>query len=225
MSSAAVRAERAADAERKTKGERHGGEHSGAAFECAFAHATHTLSCGCDLTEFEESKRSPVGSPTRSVLSRVHIAQSPSTTSKSSAAMQLPRSVASSPIGVAQARTHGVLGSPSGSGAPSDSPTPEFSLGSRDVTLADRYLKDEGCSRVVHELLGRGADLGVVSLDLRGNDIRRYGAEAIGELMRENATIQSLNLEWNFLGDSGGTGSVLESGASETAAQHRCERH
>jgi hypothetical protein len=45
-------------------------------------------------------------------------------------------------------------------------------LGSRDVSLADKYLKDEGCARLAHELLGRGDSLEVQSLDLCGNDIR-----------------------------------------------------
>jgi DNA repair exonuclease SbcCD ATPase subunit len=79
-------------------------------------------------------------------------------------------------------------------------------LGSRDVTLADKYLKDEGCARLAHELLGRGDSLEVQTLDLRGNDIRRYGAEALAELLRETASIERLNLEWNWLGDSGGAG-------------------
>lgn len=65
-------------------------------------------------------------------------------------------------------------------------------LGSRDVTLADKYLKDEGCARLAHELLGRGDSLEVQTLDLRGNDIRRYGAEALAELMRETASIERL---------------------------------
>ena len=81
-----------------------------------------------------------------------------------------------------------------------------YYLGTKDITLADKYIKDDGCHRLVHELLGRGSDMGVVTMDLRGNDIRRYGAEALGELMRENSTIETLNLEWNFLGDSGGSG-------------------
>jgi len=66
-------------------------------------------------------------------------------------------------------------------------------LGSRDVTLADKYLKDEGCARLAHELLGRGDSLEVQTLDLRANDIRRYGAEALAGLLRETASIERLN--------------------------------
>ena len=37
-------------------------------------------------------------------------------------------------------------------------------------------------------------------LDLKGNNLRAAGAEALGKLLRQNKSIQSLTLEWNSLG-------------------------
>ncbi|KFQ58364.1 Leucine-rich repeat-containing protein 45, partial [Pelecanus crispus] len=40
----------------------------------------------------------------------------------------------------------------------------------------------------------------VTSLDLKGNNLRTMGAEALGKLLRQNKSIRSLILEWNSLG-------------------------
>ncbi|NWW81959.1 LRC45 protein, partial [Climacteris rufus] len=40
----------------------------------------------------------------------------------------------------------------------------------------------------------------VKSLDLKGNNLRTVGAEALGKLLRQNKSIRSLTLEWNSLG-------------------------
>ncbi|NXK21007.1 LRC45 protein, partial [Arenaria interpres] len=40
----------------------------------------------------------------------------------------------------------------------------------------------------------------VKSLDLKGNNLRTMGAEALGKLLRQNKSIRSLILEWNSLG-------------------------
>nr|XP_009667111.1 PREDICTED: leucine-rich repeat-containing protein 45 [Struthio camelus australis] len=40
----------------------------------------------------------------------------------------------------------------------------------------------------------------VKSLDLKGNNLRIVGAEALGKLLRQNKSIRSLILEWNSLG-------------------------
>uniref|UniRef100_A0A8C8AW84 Leucine rich repeat containing 45 n=1 Tax=Otus sunia TaxID=257818 RepID=A0A8C8AW84_9STRI len=40
----------------------------------------------------------------------------------------------------------------------------------------------------------------VKSLDLKGNNLRTLGAEALGKLLRQNKSIRSLILEWNSLG-------------------------
>ncbi|NXL59568.1 LRC45 protein, partial [Chordeiles acutipennis] len=42
----------------------------------------------------------------------------------------------------------------------------------------------------------------VRSLDLKGNNLRTEGAEALGKLLRQNKSIRSLILEWNSLGVS-----------------------
>ena len=166
-----------------------------------------------------ERSLSPVGSPSRSVLSRLSYSTSPKTKAyprSSNAAIMTPSELA------LQAQAEPIRTSPSASPSKSSSSNPHthpfthgleqsgennpYYLGSKDVTLADKYIKDDGCHRLVHELLGRQGGMEVVTMDLRGNDIRRYGAEALGELMRENSTVETLNLEWNFLGDSGGSG-------------------
>lgn len=63
--------------------------------------------------------------------------------------------------------------------------------GLKDIALVDKYLRDEGCISLVHNLLGHGNSQ-IVSLDLRGNDIRRNGVKAIADLLRNNTSIQTL---------------------------------
>jgi Ran GTPase-activating protein (RanGAP) involved in mRNA processing and transport len=50
----------------------------------------------------------------------------------------------------------------------------------------------------------------VASLDLRGNDIRVEGAQAIGQMLKKNYALQSLCLEWNFLGMHNGVEALGE---------------
>uniref|UniRef100_A0A8C0VK42 Leucine rich repeat containing 45 n=1 Tax=Cyanistes caeruleus TaxID=156563 RepID=A0A8C0VK42_CYACU len=40
----------------------------------------------------------------------------------------------------------------------------------------------------------------IKALDLKGNNLRTMGAEALGKLLRQNKSIRSLTLEWNSLG-------------------------
>lgn len=47
---------------------------------------------------------------------------------------------------------------------------------------------------------GLCANTTVQRLDLKGNNLRATGAEALGRLLRQNKSIQSLTLEWNNLG-------------------------
>ncbi|XP_028912865.1 leucine-rich repeat-containing protein 45 isoform X2 [Ornithorhynchus anatinus] len=49
-------------------------------------------------------------------------------------------------------------------------------------------------------LYGLCSNTTVRSLDLKGNNLRAVGAEALGRLLRQNGSIQSLTLEWNNLG-------------------------
>ncbi|XP_071430101.1 leucine-rich repeat-containing protein 45 isoform X2 [Pithys albifrons albifrons] len=49
-------------------------------------------------------------------------------------------------------------------------------------------------------LQGLCSNTTVKSLDLKGNNLRTVGAEALGKLLTQNKSIRSLTLEWNSLG-------------------------
>ncbi|XP_010006997.1 PREDICTED: leucine-rich repeat-containing protein 45 [Chaetura pelagica] len=62
---------------------------------------------------------------------------------------------------------------------------------------AKRALTAEGLKLLLHGLCSNTT---VKSLDLKGNNLRTMGAEALGKLLRQNKSIRSLILEWNSLG-------------------------
>ncbi|XP_023960489.1 leucine-rich repeat-containing protein 45 isoform X2 [Chrysemys picta bellii] len=66
-----------------------------------------------------------------------------------------------------------------------------------EILLSDCMLNEEG---VRHLLNGLCSNTVVKSLDLKGNNLRALGAEALGKLLRQNKSIRSLTLEWNSLG-------------------------
>ncbi|CAM2102145.1 unnamed protein product [Caretta caretta] len=64
-----------------------------------------------------------------------------------------------------------------------------------------RDLQERTLVRGVRHLLnGLCSNTVVKSLDLKGNNLRAPGAEALGKLLRQNKSIRSLTLEWNSLG-------------------------
>ncbi|XP_058561407.1 leucine-rich repeat-containing protein 45 isoform X1 [Neofelis nebulosa] len=65
------------------------------------------------------------------------------------------------------------------------------------LTLSDCMLSEEGATLL---LQGLCANTVVRFLDLKGNNLRAAGAEALGKLLRQNKSIQSLTLEWNNMG-------------------------
>lgn len=65
------------------------------------------------------------------------------------------------------------------------------------LSLADCMLLEEGMKAV---LLGLCSNRTVTSLDLKGNNMRGSGAEAVGRLLRHNHHVKNLCLEWNSLG-------------------------
>ncbi|XP_041881615.1 leucine-rich repeat-containing protein 45 isoform X2 [Corvus kubaryi] len=65
------------------------------------------------------------------------------------------------------------------------------------LALGDCGLSEEGVRLLLHGLCSNTT---VKSLDLKGNNLRTMGAEALGKLLRENKSIRSLTLEWNSLG-------------------------
>ncbi|XP_061866531.1 leucine-rich repeat-containing protein 45 [Colius striatus] len=66
-----------------------------------------------------------------------------------------------------------------------------------ELALADCGLSEEGVKLLLHGLCSNTT---VRSLDLKGNNLRTMGAEALGKLLRQNKSIRSLILEWNSLG-------------------------
>lgn len=67
----------------------------------------------------------------------------------------------------------------------------------KELVLSDCMLSEEGSTLL---LQGLCANTSVQLLDLKGNNLRATGAEALGKLLRQNKSIQSLTLEWNNLG-------------------------
>ncbi|XP_049491407.1 leucine-rich repeat-containing protein 45 isoform X2 [Panthera uncia] len=66
-----------------------------------------------------------------------------------------------------------------------------------ELILSDCMLSEEGAALL---LQGLCANTVVRFLDLKGNNLRAAGAEALGKLLRQNKSIQSLTLEWNNMG-------------------------
>ncbi|XP_078509901.1 leucine-rich repeat-containing protein 45 isoform X1 [Lissotriton helveticus] len=66
-----------------------------------------------------------------------------------------------------------------------------------EILLSDCMLSEEGVKLLVRGLCSNSV---VKRLDLKGNNLRAVGAEALGKLLRQNKSIQSLTLEWNNLG-------------------------
>ncbi|NXV45739.1 LRC45 protein, partial [Uria aalge] len=66
-----------------------------------------------------------------------------------------------------------------------------------EVALGDCGLSEEGAKLLLHGLCSNTT---VKTLDLKGNNLRTVGAEALGKLLRQNKSIRSLILEWNNLG-------------------------
>ncbi|XP_032932387.1 leucine-rich repeat-containing protein 45 isoform X2 [Catharus ustulatus] len=65
------------------------------------------------------------------------------------------------------------------------------------LALGDCGLSEEGVRLLLHGLCSNTT---VKSLDLKGNNLRTMGAEALGKLLMQNKSIRSLTLEWNSLG-------------------------
>ncbi|EMP32456.1 Leucine-rich repeat-containing protein 45 [Chelonia mydas] len=66
-----------------------------------------------------------------------------------------------------------------------------------EIMLSDCMLNEEGVRQLLNGLCSNTV---VKSLDLKGNNLRALGAEALGKLLRQNKSIRSLTLEWNSLG-------------------------
>lgn len=67
----------------------------------------------------------------------------------------------------------------------------------KELVLSDCMLSEEGSTLLFQGLC---ANTTVQRLDLKGNNLRAAGAGALGKVLRQNKSIQSLTLEWNNLG-------------------------
>ncbi|KAG2461112.1 LRC45 protein, partial [Polypterus senegalus] len=68
-----------------------------------------------------------------------------------------------------------------------------------ELILSDCMLSEEGVKLLAHGLCSNTT---VKTLDLKGNNIRAAGAEALGKLLLHNKSLKCLTLEWNALGIS-----------------------
>ncbi|XP_004709277.1 leucine-rich repeat-containing protein 45 [Echinops telfairi] len=66
-----------------------------------------------------------------------------------------------------------------------------------ELVLRDCMLSEEGARLLLQGLCSNSV---VRLLDLKGNNLCAVGAEALGKLLKQNKSIQSLTLEWNNLG-------------------------
>ncbi|XP_032228433.2 leucine-rich repeat-containing protein 45 [Nematostella vectensis] len=66
-----------------------------------------------------------------------------------------------------------------------------------ELSFADCLLSEESCKLI---LLGLMQNRSIKSLNLKGNNIRCGGAEVLGQFLKRNTTVQSLQLEWNSIG-------------------------
>ncbi|XP_033124583.1 leucine-rich repeat-containing protein 45-like [Anneissia japonica] len=78
-----------------------------------------------------------------------------------------------------------------------------------ELRLSDCMIGDEGI-KLLAEGLSKNAALRV--LDLKGNNIRSGGTEALGQLLRHNHNIKRLLLEWNSLGLDGNAFAMFADG-------------
>ncbi|XP_056405894.1 leucine-rich repeat-containing protein 45 [Hyla sarda] len=65
------------------------------------------------------------------------------------------------------------------------------------VILSDCMLSEDGLKHILQGLRNNAV---AKYLDLKGNNLRGEGAEALGKLLRHNTSLVSLTLEWNNLG-------------------------
>lgn len=84
-----------------------------------------------------------------------------------------------------------------------------------ELKLSDCMIGDEGMTNLVQGLI---SNVAIRSLDLKGNNLRGLGTQAVGKLLRHNHSLKRLCLEWNSLGlDSSSFTSFAEGLAANTS--------
>ncbi|MGH0189312.1 UNVERIFIED_CONTAM: hypothetical protein FKN15_034690 [Acipenser sinensis] len=84
-----------------------------------------------------------------------------------------------------------------------------------EVVLSDCMLSEEGVKLLLYGLCSNTT---VKVLDLKGNNMRAVGSEALGKLLRQNKSIRRLTLEWNALGMWGEAFSIFCEGLGSNEA-------
>mmetsp|Transcript_2573 Transcript_2573/g.4683 ORF Transcript_2573/g.4683 Transcript_2573/m.4683 type:complete len:645 (-) Transcript_2573:90-2024(-) len=75
-----------------------------------------------------------------------------------------------------------------------------------EILCVDKFIGDESCAELCHRLSeneSSGSKDRVKRLVLRGNCLSTRSAQSLGEVLRDNRTLDMLSLEWNQLGSSG----------------------
>ena len=73
-----------------------------------------------------------------------------------------------------------------------------------EILCVDKFIGDENCSKFCKRLSNNEVnDNRVQRLILRGNCLSTRSAQSIGEMLKENHSLELLSLEWNQLGSSG----------------------
>ncbi|XP_041473146.1 leucine-rich repeat-containing protein 45-like [Lytechinus variegatus] len=81
----------------------------------------------------------------------------------------------------------------------------------QELRLSDCMIGDEGGKHLLHGLC---SNTSIRVLDLKGNNMRGAGAEALGKLFRQNHSIKRICLEWNAVGVDGSRFANLAEGVS-----------
>nr|XP_054763849.1 leucine-rich repeat-containing protein 45-like [Lytechinus pictus] len=85
----------------------------------------------------------------------------------------------------------------------------------QELRLSDCMIGDEGSKHLLHGLC---SNTSIRVLDLKGNNMRGAGAEALGKLFRQNHSIKRICLEWNAVGVDGSRFANLAEGVSANSS-------
>jgi hypothetical protein len=88
----------------------------------------------------------------------------------------------------------------------------------REIDASESFMGDEGCSAICEALRFNKS---LLALNVRGGNIGRDGAVAVGHMLRANHTLHRLSLEWNPTGAlESGIEAIAEGLASNMGLKH-----